>query len=249
MKRYFRCGAPTEQCPHKRTQKILIEGEACCPISNPNCEDYRQQVPLWVAIPHLHPWPFRAIIVLLVAIFVALLLFVFLSPSGWQKRYAEFRAEVENLAHQLADLNSLQSDAKLPQFVSSADFESLRVRNDRLNDEFKRVITAGAKEDAQRIKSEIEALAKDLDKMTAAVDKLSNRTRETSIAAAKLNREYIALEEKIESFQSQLTGRGDIEAIEAFSELLEMIRDGIRRSSLLSMQTNEGGVSSDLLAL
>jgi len=43
--KYFRCGDPSQKCPHSVTKELLKEGPKWeCPCNNPNCVDFREPV-------------------------------------------------------------------------------------------------------------------------------------------------------------------------------------------------------------
>lgn len=47
--KYFRCGDPSQKCPHSVTKELLKEDPKWeCPCKNPNCVDFRERVPFVV---------------------------------------------------------------------------------------------------------------------------------------------------------------------------------------------------------
>jgi phosphate transport system substrate-binding protein len=122
--KYFRCGDPSQNCPHSVTKELLKEDPKWeCPCSNPNCVDFREPVSFF-AVHKL--WFIGAAAVVLLFILLALL--GGKDPcvpklNDFQARFAKLEGDVASLegrpksdgdfsAKLGRDIAALENDAK-----------------------------------------------------------------------------------------------------------------------------------------
>jgi len=234
MVRYFRCEDPTQQCPHARTREVQVDQDGVCSSGNPDCERYRRPVPWWTAIPERHPRPVWAGAGLLGLFAVVLLLSAVLGGGGWRAQIAALQTDLSDLGRRLAEVEPLSVPTSQPAPPTANALQHLTEQVQQFAQAVDGVLTAGTAQEIPRLQAEYQGLVQQLADAAAPAVVGDSGAVQQSIGAARLMRDYEQLEERAETARPVVALAGGEEAEQALSELLEQVRDGMRRARRLA---------------
>ena len=147
------------------------------------------------------------------------------------------------------DLEESPPAASVPNTSKSTDIGDLKKRAFNFSAEIDRAVGSGSLKEAQEFFKELETVAREVAAKSEIEGFSDGGAAERAMAADRLVREYETLEEKAEEALSEQTGRADTEGIQAINELLDTIREGLRRARHLSVPVPAIGAEPELLAL
>ena len=177
-----------------------------------------------------------------------LLLVPLLGSDGWVKQHALLSTEVADLDAQLAQLESVPLPSA-PDPVAATDTVSLRDDAARLSSQIEEAVKDGAADQARLLLTQLDELAGRVAAEMAAVELPDSRAVEHSMAASRLVRGYETLEERAETFQAEVSMSADSAGAEAFAELIDGIRDAMRRARSLAVPVVVAGSDPQLVTL
>jgi outer membrane protein OmpA-like peptidoglycan-associated protein len=176
------------------------------------------------------------------------LLLPLLGSDAWAKQHALLSTEVAELDAQLAQLEAAPPP---PSTGPVAATDSAQLGNDaaRLSTQIDEAVTTGAEDEARLLLTQLDAIAEQLAAEMAAGGLPNSRAVEHSMAASRLVRGYETLEERAETVQSEVSMSADSAGAEAFAELIDGIRDAMRRARSLAVPVVVAGSDPQLVAL
>jgi phosphate transport system substrate-binding protein len=124
---YFRCGDPSQKCPHSVTKELLKENPKWeCPCSNPNCVDFREPVSFF-AVHKI--WLIGAAAVVLLFLLIAILG----GKDPCVPKLNDFQSRITKLEKDIASLEGRPKSsgdfvAKLGRDVAALDSDAKKLR-------------------------------------------------------------------------------------------------------------------------
>ena len=193
--KYFRCGDPSQKCPHSVTKELLKEDPKWeCPCNNPNCVDFREPVSFFV----VHRLWFIGAAALV-------LLFLFLTLLGGKDPCApklnDFQARFAKLEKDVASLEGRpksdgDSGAKL-----SRDVKALENDTKKLGQAANQAIQSKDIGTIERLISETKQRIESAKVLSQSLDKPETGSGVIAAEAKPLIGKLIALQQEVEEQQ------------------------------------------------
>lgn len=193
--KYFRCGDPSQKCPHSVTKELLKEDPKWeCPCSNPNCVDFREPVSFF-AVHKL--WFVGSAAVVLLFLLLALLG----GKDPCVAKLNDFQARFEKLEKDVASLEGRPKfdgdfGAKLGRDVASLENDVKKLAQDA-----NQAIQSDDRGPVERLISETKQRIESAKVLSQSLDKPESGSGVIAAEAKPLIGKLIALQQEVEEQQ------------------------------------------------